>query len=180
MVLQKISEKDYGYVRTIKYAGLFDKEGLLKAMRNWIEYYGYEFHEKSVKHKVPTPAGAEQEIDWWGWRKVNDYIKYNINISLHFWNIKEVDVVRKGKTEKMTAAKIRMDMWGDLEVDWQNRFAGSKFLQALGDFYLKYIVNKSLDLWWSDQLYYHIYKLHGLVKEYLDMEAKANAFEDVW
>lgn len=179
MVSHKLNEEP-DLTRTIKFRGLFDMPGLMKTMRNWIEYQGFEFHELGVKHKVPSPMGAEQEFKWWGWRKVNDYIKYHIYVEFHFWDVLEVDVIKEGKKQKTTSAGFRIDLHGTTEVDWQNRFAGSKFLQALGDFYLKYIVGKPLDMYWTDQLYYHIYKLHAVVKQYLDMEAKANAFEDVW
>ena len=101
-------------------------------------------------------------------------------MEFHFWDVLEVDVIKEGKKQKTTSAGFRIDLHGTAEVDWQNRFTGAKFLQALGDFYLKYIVGKSLDMYWTDQLYYHVYKLHATVKQYLDMEAKANAFEDVW
>ena len=166
--------------RIIKYRGLFDMDGLLKMTRNWIEYQGYEFHEKGVKHKIPSPSGAERELLWWGWKKVNSYIKYHLDIFFHFWDVNEVEVIRDGKKQKVISAGVQIEMWGSTEIDWQNRFSGSKFLQALGDFYYNYITKKSLDLYWTDQLYYHHYKLHTHIKEFLDMETKANAFEDMW
>jgi hypothetical protein len=166
--------------RIIKYRGIFDVDGLMTTMRNWIEYQGYEFHERGLKHKVPSPAGAEKEYSWWGWRKVNPYVKYNIDIFFKLWNLKEIEVVKNGKKQKAVSAAIQIEISGSTEIDWQNRFAGSKFIQALGDFYYDYIMKKPLDLYWTDQLYYHHYKLHTIIKEFLDMSTKTNSFAEAW
>ena len=168
------------YIPIIKFNGIFDFNGLMQAMRNWIVDQGYEFHETSVKHKVPSPVGAEQEFVWWGWRKVNSYVKYHIDIFFHLWELHDVEVVREGKKEKLQSARMQIEMSGRCELDWSNRFAGSKFLQALADFYNNYVIRKNIDLVFTDQLYYRIYKLQQLVKEYLEFETKTSAYEDMW
>ena len=167
-------------VRVIKYRGIFDIQGLMRAMQQWIVNQGYEFHEVSVKYKVPTPLGAEPEFGWWAWRKVNEYIKFHIDVYFHYWEVKDVEVIRNGKKEKSTRAAVQIEIRGRTELDWQNRFGGSRFSQALGDFYNRYIIRKDLDLYWTDQLYYRLYKLHKVAKDYLEFETKANAFEHVW
>ncbi len=168
------------YVPIIKFIGIFNLPGMMRTMRNWIVNQGYEFHEKGLKHKVPTPAGAEQEFGWWGWRKVNDYVKYHIDIYIHIWELHDVEVVREGKKQKLQNARVQIEITGRCELDWSNRFGGSRFLLALADFYDNYIVRRNIDLVYTDQLYYRLYKLQKVVKEFLEFETKTNAYEDMW
>jgi hypothetical protein len=175
-----INFRSVRYIPILKYSGTLDYPGLLKVMRDWIENQGYEFHETSVKHKVPSPVGSEQEFVWWGWRKVNSYIKYHIDVFVHVWDLHDVEVVRQGKKQKLQNLRIQIEFSGRCELDWSNRFGGSKVFQALADFYDTYIIRKDVDLVYTDQLYYRIYKLQQLAKEFLDFETKENAYEDVW
>ncbi len=175
-----IDFKKTRYIPIIKFEGTFDMNNLMRVLRSWIANQGYEFHETSVKHKIPSHAGAEQEFVWWGWRKVNSYVKYHIDVFFHFWHLHDVEVVKEGKKHKLQHARIQIEMAGRCELDWSNRFAGSKFLQNLADFYDNYIVRRNIDMVWTDQLYYRIYKFQRLAKETLEFETKSNAFEDMW
>lgn len=168
------------YIPIIKYVGIFDMNDLMRTMRSWIVNQGYEFHEKSVKHKVPTPIGAEQEFGWWGWRKVNSYVKYHIDMYTKYWRLHDVEVVREGKKQKLQHARIQIEITGRCELDWTNRFGGSAFLQALADFYNNYIIRKDIDLVYTDQLYYRLYKLQQTIKKVLEFETKESAYEDMW
>jgi len=168
------------YIPIIKFKGIFDFHSLMRTMRNWIVNQGYEFHETSVKHKVPSPIGAEQEFEWWGWRKVNSYVKFHIDIYFHLWDLHDVEVVREGKKQKLQSARMQIEMTGRCELDWSNRFAGSRFLQALADFYDNYVIRKQIDTIYTDQLYYRIYKLQRVAKEFLEFETKESAYEDMW
>ena len=168
------------YIPIVKYQGVFDKDDLMKTMRNWIVNQGYEFHETSVKHKVPSPDGSEQEFAWWGWRKVNSYVKYHIDMFVKYWNLKDVEVVRDGKKQKLQSAKVQIELSGRCELDFSNRFAGSKVLQFIADFYDNYIIKNEIDTLYTDQLYYRIYKLQGVIKEFLEFETKESAYKDMW
>lgn len=175
-----IDFRDVRYIPSIKYSGIFHLDGLMKTTRNWIVNQGYEFHETGLKHKVPSPKGAEREFVWWGWRKVNSYIKFHVDVWLKFNELHDVEVVRDGKKQKLQSAALQIEISGRCELDWSNRFGGSRFLQALGDFYDKYIIYKDIDTIYTDQLYYRLYKLQQVIKQYLNMETKDSAFEDMW
>ena len=175
-----IDFRDIRYIPKVKFEGIFDFHGLMKTMRKWIATQGYEFHEISVKHKVPSPAGAEQEFAWWGWRKVNSYVKYHMDLYFHLWHLHDVEVVRDGKKQKMQSATVQIEFSARCELDWSNRFGGSKFFQALADFYDAYIVRRDIDMIYTDQLYYRVYKLYDTTKQFLQFEAKESAYEDMW
>ena len=84
---------------TIRYEGLFDQEGLFKTAAEWFEQNAYELHERKVKHKVPSPAGMDQENHWEGWVKESDYIKFWVRVAFRFQDLKDVEVVKDGKRQ---------------------------------------------------------------------------------
>ena len=55
-----------------------------------------------------------------------------------------------------------------------------QFEHNLQDIYLNYIINKDLDFIYTDQLWYVVYKLQRVTKEFLDFDTKGNAFYDAW
>lgn len=164
----------------IKHQGVFDMQGLFKTIRNWFLDHSYEFHETDIKHKVPSPSGYEEEYAMYGIKEVNSYIRFKITVYMIIYDIKDVEVVRDGKKHKLTQASLNMELWGAIEYDWQNRFDSSSFLQSLRDFMNKYVIKKTLDVKWEDELYYRVYKLQTAIKEYLDFETKSNAYQGVW
>ena len=172
--------RDYNHTLRLKHAGVFDYGGLLRHLREWIINQDYEFHERTVKHKVPSPSGYEEEILWTAQKEVNAYVRFHFDIYMHIYNIKDIEVIKEGKKHKLTQASLLMEVWGRCEFDWSNRFGGNRFLQLLNNFFLQYIVGKNMDVKWTDELYYRLYKFQKVVKEYLDFESKSNAYEGVW
>ena len=64
----------------LKYRGIFDFAGLYQMIADWFAEKHYFLDEPLYKHKVPFPSGAEQEIKLQGWKKVDEFIRYNIKI----------------------------------------------------------------------------------------------------
>ena len=94
--------------------------------------------------------------------------------------MKQLEVVKNGEKKILTKARLRIFFEGEIEFDYAKRFSGNKFLQSLQDIYLNYIIKKDLQNIYEDQLWYVIYKLHRVTKEFLDFDTKGNAFYDVW
>src|SRR3989344_8400468 len=91
---------------TIKYQGLFDFDLLYSTMVDWAKNYGYFWHEKTYKHKVPSPMGAEQEIHWETEKKVTEYIKYTIKIQMHIFDLTEIEVENNGKKKALSNGRM--------------------------------------------------------------------------
>lgn len=164
----------------LRYRGIFELEGLLKKIRGWLEDDGFEFQETAYKFKTPSPAGSELELDCGGKKKISEYTEYKISFYFHIWDMKKMEIIKDGKKKNVVQARMLIEMSGTAVIDYQKRFGGSKFLQGLGDWFTKFIVGKEIDNIIEDKLYYIMYKLHRVVKEYLDMETKTNAAEGRW
>ncbi|OIO65088.1 hypothetical protein COY28_03140 [Candidatus Woesearchaeota archaeon CG_4_10_14_0_2_um_filter_57_5] len=164
----------------IKYFGLFDWEGLYKMVYNWYQQKGYFYNETNYSYKVPTPMGAEMKLKCEGWRKTNDYMREWIYVYYHFFEMREVEVIKDGKKQKLTKARFYIELTGMVEMDYHGRWKQTLMGAYLKEFYHKFIIKKHMELMWWDRLYYRIYKLHGEIKQFLDMQGKENAYYDVW
>ena len=167
----------------IRYDGIFDLDSLYKLIQKWFVDQGFYFEEVAFKHKVPSPAGAEQDYDFRGWRKISEYVKFNIRVFIKLYNLKDIEVIKEGKKKKLSKAVLKISIKGEMELDYKNRFEKNNFLKALRNFYNKYILKEEEGviggIYW-DQLYYRLFKLHAAIKEHLDMESKGNAYYDMW
>ncbi|MBU0470262.1 MAG: DUF515 domain-containing protein [Nanoarchaeota archaeon] len=161
---------------TLRYTGLFDFDGLYAAITDWGKNYGYIWHETTYKHKVPTPAGAEQEIKWVMEKNVTEYIKYKFEILVHTWDQKEVEVEINGQKRMMTTAKVELVIKGTLTYDRQEIFKGGKFTALLGKWYEWKLIKQVETVYW-DQLHYRTWNLHALIKKYFDMQKGKYAYK---
>lgn len=164
----------------MKYKGVFDFYGLLKEMQNWFILQDYKHYEKQYKHKVPSPAGAEQEIEWMAQTNATEYVRYQIDIFFHIYDMKDVEVVKDGKKQKMQFARMLIEMDGKIIFDWQNRFSDSPFSRFLQKLYHDFVFKKDMFFYYDDQLYYRIYKLQRLAKDYIGLDTKDNPSEGRW
>ncbi len=162
---------------TLRYSGLYDFDGLYAAVTDWAKTYGYKWHERSYKHKVPSPRGAEQEIEWEIDKKVTEFISFKIEFFIHTWNQVEVEVDTDGRKKTLTNANMYIVIKPQLGFDWQNKFAKGGFAKKLGEWYTGYIYRKDLESVYYDQLYYRTLNLHNILKKYFDMQTQKYAYK---
>jgi len=168
----------------LKYNGIIDFDKLYRIMYDWIVDQGYYFEEKLYKHKIPTQAGAEDHMVWSGWKKQTEYVKYWIHVYIILWETKEIEVIKNGEKKKLLKTKMQIEMQGVIELDQSKRFGGSRLAMNLKNFLNKYVLSQTTEgiigsVWW-DEMQYKLHKFHTIIKEFLDMESKGNAYYDVW
>ncbi|PIN73985.1 hypothetical protein COV20_02630 [Candidatus Woesearchaeota archaeon CG10_big_fil_rev_8_21_14_0_10_45_16] len=162
----------------VRYAGLFDLDTLYSSIIDWAKNYGYMWHEKSYKHKIPSVLGAEQELDWELSKNVTEYIKYVIKIRLLLTEMTELEVNTGGKTKQLTSGRLYLTMNGVVEWDWQKRFEkGGRLGKWLGKMYER-ATQKELESIYMDTLWYRMWNLQGMIKKILDLQTKKHAFKE--
>lgn len=159
----------------VRFEGPFDFDGMYAAMTDWAKNYGYLFHEKTYKHKVPSSKGAEKEFEWVLTKKVSEDTKYKIVIDSHIWDLKEFKI--KGQ-KSLDTGRIDLNIKGTLIIDYQKQFEGKgKFVAWLGE---KYFILKgpkiSLELY--DNLHYRILNLQSILKKFMGHKTKNHAYKD--
>ena len=155
---------------TLRYNGLFDFDGMYAAVTDWAKNYGYMWHEVDYKHKVPSPAGAEQEMTWLMTKNITEYVRFEILLIVHIWDLTEVQVERNDKQVSLSNARLYILMNGTVKFDYGGIGKGGKFTKWLGEKYYKY-TSKNLS-GYLDQLYYRMWNLHAILKKYFDMQTK--------
>tara|TARA_Y100000034_G_C6863089_1_gene393065 strand:+ start:997 stop:1524 length:528 start_codon:yes stop_codon:yes gene_type:complete len=161
----------------VKYNGLFDFDGLYAAIIDWAKNYGYMWHEKTYKHKVPSPAGAEQEFEWQMNKEVDQYVKHSINLKVHMWELTEVQVEVGDKQKTLSNARLYIWIEGDLVLDQDKIFKNrGKFAGTLGKWYRK-LRKKDFDSVYGDAFYYRLWNLQALIKKYFDMQTKKHEYK---
>lgn len=158
----------------VKFRGVFDLEGLYRTMYNWFESKQYEFHEELYKSKPP-----ELELSWRAERKKTGYIRDVVNVYLHLFG-EEVEAVKKGVKQRLMKGRMLIDFWGVTETDYPSITGERKWTtmwqRRLQDFYNRYIVKREIETAHVDVLYYEVYQLHDVVKNYLDLEGKGYTY----
>ena len=156
----------------IRYHGLFDWEGLYYSIADWYKRYRFHLIEEMYKHKVPTPMGAEQELEWYGTLNVNEFVQFKITTVFHLWDMTEVEVVRNGKKKLLTNARLEIKIKGRVIFDWQDKFEKNKFTRMLRTLWLNYLYRREATTLWADTLYYRMLGLVAHTKKYLDMQGQ--------
>ncbi len=159
----------------VKYDGLFDFDGLYATIIDWAKNYGYMWHEKDYKHKVPSPEGAEQEFVWVLNKKVTDWLSYTMVFTVYIWDMLEVEVEVEGKKKSLSNARIRILLEGSFEYDRQKKFKGSRFNTWLGKVYPKIYEREISDIF--DRVNYRMMNIQSIIKTYFDMQSKKYVYK---
>lgn len=84
--------------------------------------------------------------------------------------ISEVEIVKEGQKIKTQKGRIKVTVHGTMNLDWQKRFAGNKFLQYIQDFYHRYIIKEKIEDVWQDHLMLKAVTLKSKIQEKLESE----------
>lgn len=164
-------------VGTIRYVGVFDFDGLYEGIVEWFKRYRYQFFDSSYKHKVPSPYGAEQELDWYGEKNETDFVKFRIDITVHIWEMTDVEVIQNNKKKVLTKGRMQIKLTGRVIFDWQDKFEKTWFTRMLRDIWVKWLWRREVISIGGDPLTYRMYDLHAYIKKYLDMQTSAHHYK---
>ena len=148
----------------IKHKGIFDLSDILQGIKSYFESDYFKVHYP--KHKLKQPSGGwEHEMEIYGERKVNDYVLFKITLFIRLYDIKDIEIIKDGKKIKTNSGRITVDISGEITLDFEKRFGGSKFLQGLQDFYHKYIIKQDIGDVWEDDIMLKMVNLGKLIRE---------------
>ncbi|MBU0666381.1 MAG: hypothetical protein ABIC91_00490 [Nanoarchaeota archaeon] len=159
----------------VKYKGIFDWGGLYQLIAQWLYNRKYEVHENRYKDKESTPWGNEIEVTVNAHRRITAYIRYTFTIDYHLWDAKEIEVVEDGKKVKKTQGRILVSINAGLQLDWTDKFKGSKFNELLGKL-IKTIKKKEIKILHEDYQEYENYALQTEIKKFLKMETDRHEY----
>ncbi len=135
-----------------------DLEELHKAIFQWAKENNYFFTEKNFTEKVKS-HGKEFELAWRLERKITEFIRFNIDMTI--WAYGMNPVKKDGKD--LLQGHVEIVFFSTLEMDWQNRWESSKFHRFLRRIYI-YYMKKQYFLNYAGKCWQETYSLHALVK----------------
>ena len=126
---------------SISYEGYFDAEGLYLHIDNWFRNKAYI--KKEIRHsEMVYPDGKQISIQNEPYKKVNDYCRNVIVLTIDISGLKTVEIDKKGKKMKVNEGSVEITMTPFLELDYEHRWENKPtffFISTLFDqFVFKY------------------------------------------
>jgi|GEM_PF-2083876 len=153
----------------VRYYGPFHLRKLIDAIRGFLLGEGFDdIQEPSYKHKVGG-EGTDLEIKLKTDRKLNAYVKYEMEIEMRISDMKDVEVARDGEKLKMQHGRVQITVNGKTYLDFQKHFEGNNFLKSLRTFYHKMILGAKV-YEYADYIETRAMRLQDLIKRTLGTE----------
>ncbi len=151
----------------LQYEGLFDVNELYLTFDRWFREKQYD--KREVKNvEFVKPEGKFVEVWLMPWKKITDYAKIEIKITLVMENLKEVEVEKDGHKIKMNQGTIKMVFDGYLTTDYENKWEGKPtyvFMRTLFDKF----VYKGYTASFKAQVSEDLNHLHTTIKSFLNL-----------
>ncbi len=163
----------------IKKKGIVDFEQMYADIRKWYLEKKYEFQETDHKYKANNPLGEEHELVLYGWRKENDFIKWETWVYMNIWDLIPVMVTVNGHKKRMYQGRFKIWFVPKFIMDFGDYFEKTKFLRHLRKFYINNIIRYKWQAE-ADKFEYEFHELHELIKKDMDMWASGNQFAHMW
>ena len=159
-----ISKEDYVTSKAgilLRYNGSFNLDKLYKKAKNWFNDFSYFFSEKQYKEKT-KPEGNEIEIDFVGERKINDYIKFIIEVKLFITEVRKL-------SKDTYVGNFKANIVSKLDLDYDNKFQYNPFKKFLFFVYTNLIIKNKIEGVYEDKLYSEVLNFEDVLKEHLGL-----------
>ena len=117
-----------------------DIMGLLKSLPSWFSQMNYDFTEKGLAEK-DLGTGYQVDSEWAASRKVTEYVKYEIDISISAKDLRKI-VLESG--EETYWARVVIGLEVRFVKDYQNKYKNYGMEEFMRQFYEKYLVKDDL------------------------------------
>lgn len=162
-----MSQKDFiASAIKVKQKSVFNLDELYLILYKWFELYGYDFQEQEYRD-IEKAGTKDVEIRWYAEKKIDDYIKFIMKVSMMTVGMKEVEVEEEGikRTTKSGTVEFRFDAF--LLKDYEDRWTGG-IMKFLREVYDKFIIKGRIDSL-EGELHTELYKFIDEIKAFLNM-----------
>lgn len=160
---------------TISYSGLFNVTELYQLLDNFMREKGYDKRELLNQEHI-TPEGKYIEIKLEPWKKVSDYVRHQVKITVRMLKLKETTIEIDGKRKKMHKGKVYIIIDGYMYTDFEGRWEQRPFYFFLRTIFDKFIY-RSYTGQFEDLLVETCSQLHMTVKSFLNLYRHTTAAE---
>jgi hypothetical protein len=164
----------------IRYKGVWDMQDLYESTINYLKERKYKFHEKTYKHKHPSPFGVERQYVWQAEQKYDEWLKAMIDIFIHTYDAQDIEVMTKSGEKKIfTKGKIYITLKIYENWDYQERFNKNSFWGQVKVFYQNYIIKKRRMLSYGPRFRNELVSLYHFMQRKLKTEARDSEYTNI-
>ncbi|MFH0798294.1 MAG: hypothetical protein V1906_02685 [Candidatus Woesearchaeota archaeon] len=132
----------------IRHKGLFDFNGLMKGIPDWLTQHGYDIFQKGHSQKQ-TGSGGYLEANWEAFKETTEYVMFKVKVDIWLRDLNDVAVERNGKTVKMNKGNIEITFNSEMVKDYNKIFATKDgeikpFHKFIKEVYEKHVVKARL------------------------------------
>jgi len=165
-----MAEKDKVYGGKINHTGIFNFKDYYSFASNWLKQEGYNLVEKKYAEEI-TGDTKKLEIVWEAKKKISDYFKFVIKITIMPFNLKSVEIQREGKKIKTNQGGIEIRMQAILVKDYEHKWEDRPIWKFLRGIYDRYIITSRISSY-ENKLKEEIEEFSAQTKSFLVLEAK--------
>ncbi len=140
-------------------------DDLYKAVYSWFKRYHYDPVE--IDHKEHKEQGNVR-IMWEATKKMNDYVKFIMQVTLTVQGMK--GVVSKESKKRLTQCNAHFSVTGFLLKDYEDAWTKSPVMKFMRECYDAFIIGSSLTKM-EKELYQEITKFLDEMKSFLNVSA---------
>ena len=128
----------------IRWSGAFEFQELLNESRSYLKKRAFFVREPTYKHKGGG-EGKDVELEIAAARRESGYVKESLTILIRITNMKDIEMVKEGEKKKMQQGIILLEISGKIELDYEDRFGGSKSARFLYQTHLQARTGEQMD-----------------------------------
>lgn len=167
---KKMTESSLVFSGKVVHGGIFDFKDVYKFIYEWLTSYDYILVEKKYSEKIKA-TGKDLEVAWECYRKISDYFRYKIKVSIRVFNMIDVEATRDGVKVNRNKGEIEMKFDAFLERDYEGKWESSPITKFLRGIYDKYIIRTTIKMY-EDRLDVEVEEAIAQVKSFLALEGK--------
>ena len=142
--------------------GIIDLQELYSLMKKHLAERRYDLTEK--RHEIKETSNA-LEIKWEASKRVDDYTRFNIEVSVKGSDIKEV----KLKKIKALSGNFKIKFESYLKKDYEDVFENRPIMKFFRTLYDNFVIKSKFDKY-SDELKNETYALYNETKAFLNIK----------
>ncbi|MCS7134705.1 MAG: hypothetical protein NZ889_02505 [Candidatus Pacearchaeota archaeon] len=158
------------YETKIANSGIFNFKEVYNFLFEWFRSLEYVVLEQKYSEKI-RPTGKEIGISWLCLKKINDYVRFRVKVSITIANLVEVEITEEGIKLKKDKGDIEIKFSGHLEKDYENKWEANPITKFLRGIYDKYIIRSKLEAY-EDKLAEEIEESSEQIKAFLALEGR--------
>lgn len=142
---------------------IIDVAKLYKHVKSFFDKHEYDFYEKEYIDELKE-SGKDSSIKWETEKKVDDYVKFHIEIRIRFYNLRDVE----GKKGLMNKGKVSFRIEAFIEKDYEQNWETSFMARFWRGVYDNFVIKGKLEQRKKDLLD-ESYEVFNEIKSFLNL-----------